>query len=491
MYAEKGYVLISKGRTPVFLDQLKKEIEQHQMIRRGDKVLVGVSGGPDSLALLHGLRNLGSEYGWSLFVIHVNHGLRGKESEEDARFVKECCEKWQIPCRIEAVDVYKALRKEGGNKQAIARKLRYGAFRKAAESWRVDKLALAHHADDQVETILMRIIRGTGVGGLKGMEKIRRWHGIDLIRPLLSISRQTIEAYCEEQGLNPRLDRSNLSPAYTRNRVRLELLPLLTGYNPRVKEAILQLSEIICEEEKVWEEMVREACRRVVREKSPTSLTLDLSSFLHLSVALQRRIVKLILSCLLKQGTNEATLDSIERVRKVAAHPNPSVSVDLPGGVKVERKYHLLTLTLKEAGPPENKNFAPIPLSVPGMTSLPGFMGKIEVIVSGAPLDFIKPCRDFAVFDACQIDEPIMVRSRKPGDRMTCFGMDGTKKVKNLFIEAKIPRQDRDSYPIVTAGEHILWIPGIRRSKLALITPRTKQFLYMLWHDGGQENTCD
>ncbi|SEN63707.1 tRNA lysidine(34) synthetase TilS [Lihuaxuella thermophila] len=472
----------------MFLDQLKKEIEQHQMIRRGEKVLVGVSGGPDSLALLHGLRSLGSEYGWSLFVIHVNHGLRGKESEEDARFVKECCEKWQIPCRIETVDVNSVLRREGGNKQAIARKLRYRAFRKAAESWRADKLALAHHADDQVETILMRIIRGTGVGGLRGMEKIRRWHGIDLIRPLLSISREMIESYCGEQGLNPRLDKSNLSPAYTRNRVRLELLPLLSTYNPRVKEAILQLSEIIREEEKVWEEMVTEACRRVVKQESTTSFTLDLSSFLHFSVALQRRIVKLILSCLLKQGTNEATLTSIEQVRQVAAHPNPSAEVDLPGGVKAERQYHLLTLTLKEIGSQENQPIAPIPLSVPGMTSLPGFMGKIEVIVSGAPLDSIKPCRDFAVFDACQIDEPVMVRSRKQGDRMTCFGMAGTKKLKDLFIEAKIPRQVRDSYPIVTAGEHILWVPGIRRSKLAMITPRTKQFLYMLWHDGEEED---
>ncbi len=475
----------------MFLDQLRKEVEQHQMIRRGEKVLVGVSGGPDSLALLHGLRTLGSEYGWSLFVIHVNHGLRGKESEEDARFVRECCNKWKIPCRIEEVNVHEALRQEGGNKQAVARKLRYKAFRKAAEGWGIDKLALAHHRDDQVETILMRIIRGTGVGGLKGMEKIRRWYGIHLIRPLLSISRQTIENYCQEQGLNPRLDRSNLSLAYTRNRVRLELLPLLSTYNPRVKEAILQLSEIISEEEKVWREMESDAFRQVVTEKSLASLTLDLSSFLHLSVALQRRIVKLILSCLLKQGSDEASLDSIERIRKIAFHPNPSVEIDLPGGIKAERKYDLLILRLEEDGSPENKTPAPIPLSVPGMTSLPGFMGKIEVIVSSAPLDAIKPCRDFAVFDACQIDQPIMVRSRQPGDRMTCFGMNGTKKLKNLFIEAKIPRRARDSYPVVTAGEHILWLPGIRRSKVAPVTPRTKQFLYMLWHAGGEEDTLD
>ncbi|MBA4495805.1 tRNA lysidine(34) synthetase TilS [Paenactinomyces guangxiensis] len=469
----------------MFLELLKQEIEQHQLLKQGETVLVGVSGGPDSIALLHGLHQLSPDYGWSLFVIHVNHQLRGKESDEDAHYVEDCCEKWNIPCRIERVDVSGVIAAGGGNKQATARRLRYEAFQNAAESFNADKLALAHHADDQAETILMRFIRGTGVAGLKGMDRVRSWNGIQLIRPLLGISRQEIESYCAERDLHPRFDQSNLSLTYTRNQVRLQLIPMLTTYNPQVKEAILQLSEVVREEEKVWDQLVQDAFKEILVKKSDSSITLDVSSFLHFPVALQRRIVKLILSCLLRQGTSEATLDSIEQVRKVSIHKNPSVSIDLPGRIKVEREYQLLRIKVlgRANGQKQEKAGAePVVLSVPGVTSLPGFVGRIEIIVSDQPIHSLQPCRDWTVFDAEKIRPPLLVRSRRPGDRMTCYGLNGTKKLKNLFIDAKIPRQSRDSYPIVTADEDIIWVPGVRRSNKAIVTPETKHFLYCLWY---------
>lgn len=469
----------------MFLDQLEKEIEQYQLLTTGEKILIGVSGGPDSIALLHGLHQLSEKNKWSLFVVHVNHQLRGEESERDACYVQDCCRKWGIPCQVEKVDVQGVLQTEGGNRQAIARTLRYDAFRRTAKRWQLKKLALAHHADDQVETILMRFLRGTGVTGLAGMERLREWDGIQLIRPMLSISRQAIESYCEEEELSPRLDQSNFSLDYTRNRIRLQLLPILTSYNSQVKEAILQLSEMIREEENVWEELVQQAMSQVVKEKNDWSYTMEVSSFLHLPVALQRRIGKLILNCLLKQGNHEVTLESVEQLRKLAAHSSPSASIHLPGNLKAERNYHLLRLSLPHAESKQKPPQAPPPsvhLAVPGTTLLPGFMGRIEAIVSDRPIPMQQKSSDWAVFDADRLHAPIMVRSRKPGDRMTCFGLDGTKKIKNVLMEAKIPRQARDHYPLVTAEEEIIWVPGVRRSKLALVTPDTRRYLYLLWY---------
>lgn len=466
------------------LRRLEKEIIKKKLIDENEKVLIGVSGGPDSMALLHALHRLAPKYRWELFVVHIDHQLR-EESVEDAAYVARCCRELKVPCRIVNVDVKERIEAEGGGVQEVARFLRYQVFEEVAREWDIQKLAVAHHADDQVETILMRLIRGTGTAGLMGMQLRRWWKGKELIRPLLSFTRKEVEAYCHEEHLYPRLDRSNLSVDYMRNRIRIELIPILNTYNPRFREAILQLSEIATEEEKVWGASVSEIVTKLIKAETEESISICNINLLQLPIALQRRTIKLILNSLMKES-GETTLHAIDQIRKLALQVNPSGCILLPGGMMAEREYDTLHLHIGVSTYKKNtsKGRAPkINLIPPGVVALPGMMGKIELIQSASPLEKLPSCRDWVVFDLSKIDTPLNVRTRRDGDRMTCYGMKGTKKIKKLFIEEKVPLKLRDQYPIIISSEgQILWIPGVKRSDHALVDIRTNSFLYMLWH---------
>jgi tRNA(Ile)-lysidine synthase len=482
-----------EGKIRLFLDQLEREIKHHHLIVPNEKILVGVSGGPDSIALLDGLRRLSHKEKWQVHVIHVNHQLRGKESDADAEYVADYCRKWAIPCHVERVDVNKALH-SGGNKQAVARKLRYQAFAHTAMRWKIKKLILAHHADDQVETILMRLIRGTSVSGLSGMEKRRIWRGLEIIRPLLGLSKSLIEEYCLQENLQPRHDQSNDSLCYTRNRIRLQLIPQLKKYNNKVSEAILQLGEIVKEEEKVWQTLVQEAWDRVVISKEMDEIRVDCQSYVSLFVALQRRLVKLILNCLVNDGTNvEITLETIEQARTLALSSHPSGQIQLAKNIFVIREYDQLCFKRHEMNREDFPSLADerVPLTVPGVTALPQFGGEMEIFFTDRLSDEWRQSESIAVFDAEQLplDQPLFVRSRKPGDRMRLFGMSGSKKLKKVLMEKKIPRHLRRFQPVVVLGEEIIWLPGIKRSNLAPISSETKRILCFLWHEDGNRST--
>lgn len=465
-----------------FLNQLKTTIDQYSLIQEHEKVLVAVSGGPDSMALLHGLLLLSQIHkkDWRFSVIHVNHLLRGEDSEGDARYVANFCRQRQLPYTICRVDVPRHIQKDGGNQQAIARKLRYQAFYETAKHRGITKIALAHHADDQIETVLMRILRGTGVAGLKGMECVHEWRGLKFIRPLLNVFRSEIERYLQENELVPREDQTNRETYYTRNRIRHHLIPELCTYNPKAKKAFLQLTDIVTHEEDIWNQLTKDALSKVLVKKNQANYWLDVTKFLDLPVALQRRTVKLILDCLAKKkATAEMTLEIIDHVRKLAAHHHPSAEAHIAGGILIKKEYerlHITYLTDHRLSHP-----VAIPLNIPGTTKLPDFHGEIEAFLVDQNLKDIELNHEQVVLDADKISQPLMVRSRKKGDRIHLFGMEGSKKVKELFMEAKIPRDQRDSYPIVATEQQIIWIPGIRRSSYAPISKDTKIFLYLIW----------
>lgn len=470
----------------LFLERLHREIESRGLIKQNDKILVGVSGGPDSMALLYSLKQLEQVFGFRVFAVHVNHHLRGKESDEDEKYVFRCAQDWTIPIDVIHVDVPGVLKQDGGNKQALARRLRYQAFKQVADERKISRLALAHHTDDQMETVMMRLIRGTGLKGLAGMDWARQWENYVLIRPFLGFTKEEIIAFCEENRIMYREDSSNRSVVYTRNRIRQELIPLLRTFNPRVEEAILKLSELIHEEEKEWEYLVNQAFKQVVNNWNEQCYILDISSFLHLSVALQRRVVKLILSYLCHQEEiTELSLDKVDQVRELAENRNPSAMINLFKEIVAERVYGNLIIkkTLSKPDDVESgqeiQKFIWLPRT--GKASLPGFLGTIEIIESNQPIHSLKNARDKAVFDLDLLKDPLYVRSRQPGDKMRSPGMSGRKKVKSLMMEAKIPKKLRTCYPIVGTGDELIWIPGVKRSDKALVTPTTSRFLYLLW----------
>ncbi|SHF08536.1 tRNA(Ile)-lysidine synthase [Seinonella peptonophila] len=467
----------------MFLDRLQTAIREYSLIDEGERVLVGVSGGPDSIALLHGLHQLREIGQWSLFVIHVNHSLRGEESDQDARYVTQFCQQRQIPCHTVRIDVSMEVKQKKGNLQAVARELRYEQFRKVAKQLNITKLALAHHADDQVETLLMRLLRGTGIQGLSGIHWTYTWQELTIVRPLLAIQRQLIEAYCDEQKLFPRFDSSNESLHYTRNRIRKELVPLLLTYNPRVKEAFIQLSQLAQTEEEMWQSLVAEAMKKHVKQQGAYTYRIHVESFLHLPVALQRRVVKLILNCLVKNGTSEVSLEMVEQVRKVLHHHLPSVKISLPHGLVAYREYESCLISMQSAKHHQDHTMKKI--LIPGVTKLPEFDGELEVKLL-ATLPYRTEDNTQAVFDADQMCGSLFVRSRRPGDRMYCQGMKGRKRLKDLLMEAKIPAANRDQQPIVTFEDEVIWVPGVRCSKIAAPSSKTRRYLYLTWRKYGK-----
>lgn len=435
------------------------------------------------MALLHALWCLSTEEDWKIVAVHVNHQLRGEASEGDQAYVEARCREWGIPCDVHRVDVSARLRERGGNLQDVARRLRYDAFRKSAEKAGADKLALAHQADDQVETVLMRFLRGTGVGGLAGIPLSRPWNGIMLVRPLLPFFREEIEAYCRQEGLHPRRDESNDSLAYTRNRLRHRLIPKLAEFNPRVKEAILKLSLLAAEEEKVWAELEEKAADQVTVRRRKGETTLDISNLRQQPVALQRRLIKLHLNYLVKDEAVEVPMNAVDRVLTLTEGSTGN-RLHLPGNLEAEREYGQLHLRRSDAASPDPDEIV-VPLSVPGMTSLPKLGGAIEVRVVEHPLTKGELSGRWAVFDADRLEHPLCVRPRRPGDRMRLLGLAGTKKVKDIMIDAKIPRRLRKRWPMVIHGEEIIWIPGLRRSDWAPVTKSTRRFLYLTWLPDG------
>ncbi|PTX55255.1 tRNA(Ile)-lysidine synthase [Melghirimyces profundicolus] len=462
------------------LERMIQTIEIHRLLPEGAKVAVGVSGGVDSTALLHALHRLAPRYGWRVYAIHVNHGLRGEESEGDARYVRGRCEEWRIPFRLERVDVKGELEKNGGNPQSVARKLRYEAFHRAARAFGADHLALAHQADDQVETLLMRLLRGTGPSGLAGIPLVREWDNIRVVRPLLEIRRSEVEDYCAAHGLKPRLDSSNRDSRYTRNRIRHDLIPELKSYNPRFENALLQLAKVAADEEDHWRELVEKGAERVILHRGDGETVMDVTSLLELDVALQRRVIKLILNCLVEEDENDGvTLDSVERIRRLAARPGPSSTVPLFGEHRAEREYQRLRIL--KSSPEVKSGTVPSPgttfLPVPGEIHFPA--GRLRSRVESR---WIYPPDDRrAVFDLDRLETPLSVRTRRPGDRIRPLGLDGTKKVKEIMIDAKVPRRLRDGIPLVLSGEETIWVPGLARSDAALVTEETRRFLYLEW----------
>jgi tRNA(Ile)-lysidine synthase len=325
----------------------------------------------------------------------------------------------------------------------------------------------------------MRFLRGTGLKGLSGMQRMRKWEGIQLIRPFLSMTREEIEAYCKEASLNPRLDTSNLSTQYTRNRMRLTLFPILHTYNPQFQDAIYQLSEIVKEEESVWEELTTNAVNSLFEEQTSTDVVVNVLSFLKLPIALQRRTIKLIVNSLRGIEVHESR-DEVENIRLLAKKKDPSGFVPLEGDYLVRRVYNTLRFYPNEED--DVVNDIDIKL-LPGVNKLPTLIGKIEMTETNTRLKEMATYDDWVVFDKSKLDLPLKVRTRSPGERMTVLGMTGSKKVKKVLIEEKIPQHIRSRYPLVTSSEdEVLWIPGVKRSNQAIIQEDTTRFIYLRWY---------
>jgi tRNA(Ile)-lysidine synthase len=452
-------------------------INEHHLVPTGQKLVVAVSGGPDSVCLLHVLCGLRRELKIELYAAHLDHRLRGKASAADAAYVAGLARKLGLPATIEARDV-KAYRKESGlSLEEAAREVRYAFLAEVAAREGAARVAVGHTATDHVETILMHLVRGSGVRGLRGMlpSSTLPVNGKNLIviRPLLELTREETAAYCCRHRLYPRHDASNDSPELFRNRIRRELLPLLRDYNPRVDEALQRTARIAADDLSFIDNEVAVRYEKIARLENE-AVILDKTYFMALPVALQRYILRRALESLLG-NLKDIEAGHIEEVLAALAGPSGK-AIGLPGGLSctIEPARYLLARDAAAACPfpALAKEY---PLQVPGRTRLPGGEMMASIIrrdEAGLPAD------DFtAFFDFDKTGADLVVRRRRAGDRFQPLGLPGLKKLGVFLIDARVPRSWRGRIPIVTAPGQIIWVTGWRIDERAKVTAGTEKVL--------------
>lgn len=439
-------------------------LKKRRLSLHDQRILVGVSGGPDSLALLHFLWS--HQEKWNTFIVaaHVDHMFRGEESKQEALFVKAFCEERNIPFEMKRIDVPSYIEETGLNSQVAAREKRYAFFSEMFEKHRLSVLVLGHHGDDQIETILMRLTRGSTGKARTGIPFSRSFHKGVIIRPFLCLTRRDIEQYCLDHQLDPRRDPSNEKDDYSRNRFRKTILPFLRRENPQVHEHFQRLSEELEQDETFLLSLTEEKLKDVILTKRDGQITVDIQAFESMPMPLQRRGIQLILNYLYKVRPASLSALHIEQIVSILQSPHPSSSLDFPNGLKVIRSYQECAFQFQVQTDHTPYSFE---LSEPGEVLLPnGDIIRMEWFHDGGQKRF-EPNQCLIHYEEEQF--PIVIRSRKNGDRMTVMGMDGTKKLKDLFIDEKVPLAKRKSWPVVTNGfDEVLWVPGLRKAKHSL-----------------------
>ena len=444
------------------LDQVLGTIRRHGMLAGGETVLVGVSGGADSVFLLYCLLTLAPTLGLRLYVVHVNHGLRS-DAAADQAFVEELARQWGAPASVERVSIPVG---RGQSPEAAARAARYVAFRRAAERVGASRTALGHTADDQAETVLMRLLQGAGPRGIAGIPPVRGPY----IRPLLEVRRHQIEAELRRLGVAWREDPTNRDPKFLRNRIRHDLLPFLSAsVHPRIAEALCRTGELT---RAVITELDALALREldrlaVIRSRE---ILLSLKELQKLPAGVGEEVLRQALSQLGEEGPFRAWAQHTLRHLLEGEGPAGPYRV---GRILLERS--MAQLRLSSGSPvrlPERS------LSVHGALAFPEVGVLIEAQAFDRPAGYQPPTGLWRVaFDRDQLTGPLSVRSRRPGDSFHPFGAPGSKPLKAFLIDAKLPRWERGRLPLVVAGGEIVWVVGLRRGVAAPVTPVTCRLL--------------
>lgn len=456
------------------MEQVWKTIEQSHMFEPGDGVLLGVSGGPDSMALLDILDGKKEDYGIHLYVVHVNHKLR-VEAEEEAAYVERICKERSIPFKLFEVDVTAYAKKYHMSFEQAGHEVRFESFRKAGKEWKIDKIALGHHKDDKVETVLMHLIQGAGLEGLAAMP---RKEG-KLVRPLLETSKQELIAYCEEKGLKYYTDQTNLEEDCLRNRIRLNLLPELEAYNPNIREGILRMEESVSADLDHLEEET-EKLMAAYGKTEEGEVSFPIETLKELSLSLKRRVLRRMYRILTGTERN-LTFKHTEDMRKLALSEKEGRRLSLPGKVVFTRNYGLVTMRKEGALPSDYQYLWDLKedLLILGL----GRMHAEKISEKAEEFQDL-----YTVFlDTEKITLPLTIRTRKPGDRLEPVGMQGHKSLKKFMIDKKIPKEYRNAIPLVLTDEDIIWIPGCFFGKRAKVTEQTKAYYRLQWIPGNEK----
>jgi tRNA(Ile)-lysidine synthase len=479
----------TKGRPEIHipkkvLETVRKTIETHRMFNRSDSVLVAVSGGPDSVVLAHVLYSLAAEYSLRMAIAHLNHSLRGQESDRDAEFVSAYARQLDVPIYSEKKDVRAFQRSRRISLEEAARKLRYEFLDTVAAGRGYNKIALGHHSDDNAELILMNLLRGSGPQGLSGISPVREGK---IVRPLIHLNRSHILDYIAGNKLQFVVDTSNNDLSYRRNKIRHHLIPeLKESYNPRISETLNRLGDIMRVEEQWIEGALEPVFKQCVSVITSDQIRLNISRLGRQSPAAKRRLIrKAILS--VKKDLRRVTLLHVDAVLALIEKGPVSGGLNLPGGIRAKRKADELTIARETRGGYKKKCRSSPPIRTDYQYTIPGTgtitieeadasIALVEIETDDLP-DFKNSGKHLAFFDMDCLRFPLYVRNIRPGDRFSPLGVEGTQKVKKYFIDNKIPGSQRNKCPLVLSEGRIIWIAGHRIDNSVKIGPQTRRVI--------------
>ncbi|MCB0192298.1 MAG: tRNA lysidine(34) synthetase TilS [Anaerolineae bacterium] len=489
--------------------QVEAYCRKNVLLTPGDKIVVGVSGGPDSLCLLHVLKQLCRILHLAPpTVAHLNHQLRYPDSDHEAQFVQAIAAQWQLPFFVAALPVTDLAEQRKLSIEETARQVRYAFLAEVAQKVQANRIAVGHNADDQAETVLMHFLRGSGLTGLRGMlPKIAMAElshdlpepvdfaaspAIILIRPLLDTPRRDIEAYCQMHNLKPRYDASNQDTAYFRNRLRYELLPYLQQYNPNIRQLLCRTAKSVASDVALIEHQVDQTWPSIISDRTKNRIDFQRAVWLELPVALKRATLRRAIQQIRGNLLN-ISFEHIDNVIEILEKGRTGAEIMLPTGLLVRLDYQTIAIgfeqevtALRKVEEPQLLVNQPLAIQVPGTVHLPSTDWHLHsemLSLKPSLWQRIKQASRWEAFvDAAKVAEPLMLRSRQPGDRFYPLGSGHRKKVKNFMIDTKIPEADRSRIPLLTSGETIVWLCGYRLDERFKVTAETERMIHFTFY---------
>jgi len=461
-------------------------LDSRAMVEAGDTILVGVSGGPDSVALVHILLALAPRFSIQIAMAHLNHGLRKSESDRDEAFVVSIAEQLDLPVHVEKKDVRGYQKSRHLSLEEAARQLRYRFYHEVASRFGYQKIALGHHADDNAELILMFMLRGTGPLGLSGIPPLR---GDQIIRPLIDLKRSEIMDFIAEKGLDCVEDSSNRDLHHLRNRIRNRLIPQLKAeYNPRLIDSLNRMAFIMDAEEQWIGNLTRPILDRVIVMEKKSRIGIDISALNLLPIAVRRRLIREVVFRI-KGNLRRVSFVHVEAALKLAKKGPDTSVLDFPDRIRISRQDDVLIISKEEqdlrhlaAGALssltpdyEYRLFEPADILIKE--------AALRICFSEIPLEEASDWRcsghglHAAYLDMEKIRFPLLIRNFRPGDRFSPLGMSGRQKLNKFFIDHKVPRNERAKCPIVLSGNEIIWVVGHRLDDEVKIGPQTRRIL--------------
>ena len=459
-----------KKATPVtggsgLTERAAATINKYGMFRGGETVLVGLSGGPDSVCLLTVLLAMKDRYGLTVHAVYVDHNLRPEETPKEIEFCKDFCMRLGVNFLVKSVDVLSLVKGLGLNKQEAARQLRYSAFDEAALEVGAGKIALAHNADDQIETICMRFLRGAGPAGLSGMPAKRG----KIVRPFIEIGKADIESFLSAGDIAFVVDSSNLQTEYFRNKIRRVLVPVMKGLNPSLLATMTHTSSILQEEERYFGLIVTKALMKMISRKTDKRIELFLAPMQGMDTVILRRVLRRAIEE--TDSLRRISFIHLEDIIGLVRNGASGSRLYLPRGIRVIKGYALLIITSEKAGKIDSYELSP-----PSEVAVKGTGTVIRAYLEDVKGD-VGDGRSAVLLDAAAMQFPLKIRPRAVGDFFFPMGFGRRKKLQDFFVDAKVPRDERDMVPIVVSGEDIVWVAGYRADDRFRVQSDTEQFL--------------